>query len=821
MIKSLFIFSWRSISKNRKNAIINILGLVVSLTCVLIIYHKIDYELSFDRFHTEYDNTYRIVRNTRGLGLQLKEGEWEHTVGVFPGLPPAIKNEIPELKSVIPILMENVVQIGIPDENNNREQTKFSVDEGTAITVPAYFTAFDYSGTGFKWLYGSPEESLTEPFSVVLSEELALKFFGEKLPIGRSVIFREKTFKVSGIISGIPVNTDHPFEMFISFSTIEKIEPEFKNDWGSLGGFQCYVVLNNPNQKDIVEKKIKDVYSKHGTKEEVENRIFKLQALKDIHYDTRYSNFNNKIVSSKTMITLGLIGLFLLIMACANYANLSLAKSRYRTGEVGIRKTLGGKRWHVLAQFFGESVLLTTFAALVAILLSTITIRNLPELVGIPVSYSIAPDFQTVTGILSLIAIVSFLSSIYPAVLLSASLPVDLIRKKFGISTKGVSVFTKSMVIVQFTISLLMIIGTITVYRQYLFLTNSDLGFEKEAVFTVPIPSRDITLQKRFKSELINNPAIKDVSLSISSPARSSNWSDVTLFSDGNENTLIAQIVSVDTSFVSTYGLKLLAGSNLSLTDSSKTILINEELARQFNFKTPEAAVGKEVMLFHNPDYKVIITGVLKDYHYDAFYNKIRPTLLIQNPNQVRVAGIKMTTNNNSKSGYLAQVRNVLSFTEDTWKSVFSNEIYNYEFLDDAIKSYYVNEEKTSKLISAFAFITVFIACMGIFGLALYSSEQRSKEIGIRKINGAKISEILVMLNKDFVKWVGFAFIIATPIAYYLMHKWLESFAYKTTLSWWVFAVAGFAALGIALLTVSFQSWKAATRNPVEALRYE
>ena len=383
------------------------------------------------------------------------------------------------------------------------------------------------------------------------------------------------------------------------------MNPGFTKGWDNLSGLQCYVVLNNPSQKETVEKKIKSVYAQHGTKEEVENRLFKLQPLKDIHHDTRYSNFNDKIVSLKTLITLGLIGLFLLIMACANYANLSLARSQYRTGEVGIRKALGGKRWHVLFQFFGESLILTMLSAIFALLLSYLVIKNFSTLVGIPSEYSISLNLLTISGLLFLVVIVSVISSSYPSLLLTSSQTVDLLRKKFGISTKSVSVFTKTMVIIQFTISLLMIIGTITVYRQYLFLTNSDLGFDKEAVFTVPIPSRETTLQKQFKSTLMENPAIKDVSLSFASPAKSANWSDVTLFADGQENTLVTQFVTIDTSYVSAYGLKLVAGTNLSLTDSSKTILVNEELTREFNFKTPEEAVGKQVMLFHDPNYRV------------------------------------------------------------------------------------------------------------------------------------------------------------------------------------------------------------------------
>ena len=821
MLKSLLILSLRNLVKNRKSTIINILGLVVSLTCSLIIYQKIAYELNFDRFHSQYESTYRVVRQTKGLGLNLKEGEFEHSVGVFGGLPSAIRNEIPELRQVTPILAENHLQVSIIDEKLPLENVKFTVDEGIAITEPSYFDIFDYNNTGFKWMYGSPVESLSEPFSVVLSQHLATKFFGEKNPIGQSLLIENKTFKVAGLISGIPLNTDYPFQMFISFSSLEKMNPNFTKDWGGLGGLQCYVVLDASTQKETVEKKIKEVYAQHGTKEEVENRLFKLQPLKSIHSDTRYSNFNNRIVGTETLITLGIIGLFLLIMACANYANLSLARSGYWTREVGIRKTLGGKRWHVFAQFFGESVLLTTFAAIVALLLSYLSIKNFSSLIGIPSNYPIALDYMTILGLILLVMLVSILNSSYPSLILSASRPVDLLKNKYSISTKGVTIFTRSMVIVQFSISLLMIIGTIAVYQQYQFLTNSDMGFDKEAVFTVPIPKHETTLLDRFKSTLLENPAIKNVSLSNSSPARSANWTDISRFSNGQENSVVTQIVEIDTSFVATYGLKLVAGSNLSLIDSSKNILINEELARQLNFKTPDEAIGKEVVLFHNSNSKVFISGVLKDYHYDTFYNKIRPTFLIQNLNRSRIAGIKIALNNGESGNYPGQLQRVLAYTEEAWKSAFKNEPYNYEFLDDVIRSYYTNERNSSKLISIFALITVFIACLGIFGLALFSSQQRSKEIGIRKINGAKISEVMTLLNKDLVKWVFIAFVIAVPIAYYAMNKWLENFAYRTTLNWWIFALAGILTLGISLLTVSWQSWRAATRNPVKALRYE
>ncbi len=823
MLRSLISSYLRTLLKNSKSTFINVFGLVVSLTCCLIIYHKIAYELSFDNFHTQAENTFRIVRHTKGLGLGLEGGEFEYRNGVYGALPGTIKNEIPELKQVVPIFPQRGLLVSIPDETSSNEAQIFKVDEeGAAMVDPSYFEVFDFKDTGFEWIYGSPSTSLTEPFSVVLSQQLANKFFGEEHPIGKSLIIYNKSFKVTGLISKPPTNTDFPFQMCVSFSSMEKLDANFSKNWDGLGNLECYVVLGNPSQKAIVEEKIKNIHAQHVSKEIAENRIFKLQSLADIHHDTRYTNFNYRIVSLQTLVTLGCIGLFLMIMACANYANLSLARSRYRTREVGVRKILGGKRWHLVFQFFGESVLLTTFSTVFAILFSYLSIKFSPNLFGIPLEYSLPFNFTNVLGLILLIIIVSLFSSSYPSLLLSASRPVDLIKKQFDISKKGVSIFTKSMVIVQFSISLLMIIGTITVYRQYQFLINSDLGFDKEAVFTVPIPTQDATIKNRFKASLLENPAIKSVSFCSTHPASSRSWSPVESFSNGKVIKVSTQRVIADTSYIETYGLRLVAGNNLSVIDSSRNVLINEELAKQLLYKTPAEAIGKELTTYFNgPNSRFIISGVVKDYHYESFYTKIRPTVLIQDLNRIRIAGVKITTNKNSIDGNFKQIKDVLAYTENSWKSVFRNQYYEYEFIEDRIRNNYASEENSSKLINIFAVITVIISCLGIFGLALYSSEQRSKEIGIRKINGAKVSEVMMMLNKDLIKWVAIAFVVACPIAYYAMNKWLENFAYKTELSWWIFTLAGLLALGIALLTVSWQSWRAATRNPVEALRHE
>jgi len=810
--------------RNYKSTLINIFGLVVSLTCCLVIYSKIYYEMSFDKFHTDAENTFRVIRQTKGLGLGLEAGEYEYRNAVYGAFPGTIKKEIPELVNVVPVYPQWNLLVEIPGEENTNDTQLFKIENKRAVlTDSTYFDVFDFRNKGFRWIYGSPSTSLSEPFSVVLSQQLATKFFGSENPVGKTLEFYNRSFKVTGLVSDVPSNTDFPFQMYISYSSIERMSPNLSNDWGGFGGLECFVVLKNPSQKTLVEQKIKEIHAQHVSKEIAESRVFKLQPLTDIHYDTRFTNYNNRVVSKDTIVTIGLIGLFLLIMACANYANLSLARSKYRAREVGVRKIMGGKRWHLVFQFFGESVVLTTFSILFAFLLSKLAILFLYNLFGIPQNFTPPFNFVTVLGLLAFIILVSLLSSGYPSLLLSASRPVDLMKSGFEISRKGVATFTKSMVIVQFTISLLMIIGTISLYRQYQFLLNSDMGFDKEAVFNVPIPTNDETLMKRFKSVLMENPSIQNVSFCNSDPSQDAgNFNDISTYSNGNTIKLTAHQAVADTSYISTYGLHLVAGSNFSLSDSSRSVIINEELAKQFNFKSPFDAIGKQVTTyFDGANNRYTISGVLKDYHYESFHNKIRPAFLIQKLNWSRIAGIKIATNKNISGSNFKQMRDVLAYTENSWRSIFRNEYYEYEFIEDRIKANYSSEANASRLINLFAIITIIISCLGIFGLALYSSERRSKEIGIRKINGAKISEVMVMLNKDLVKWVIIAFIISSPIAFYVMHKWLENFAYKTSLSWWIFAAAGILVMAIALLTVSWQSWRAATRNPVEALRYE
>lgn len=820
MLKNFIILAIRNLVKSRTTSIINILGFSLGITCCLIIYFKVKYELSFDRFHTQSENTFRVVRHTKGLGLKLAAGEWEYRDGVFGALPGEIKRGIPEAVYVSPVMNFGYITISVPDSKTANGVKLFKVEGNAGLVEPTFFNIFDYRGTNFGWIEGSPSASLSEPFSIVLTQTEANKYFPGENPMSKTILLDKLEFRVTGIVTDFPTNTDLPFKLLMSYSTIDKIDKGFTEDWNGLGNNQCYIALQNPDQKEIVESKIRKIYSQHASKEESENRIFKLQPLKDLHSDSRFGNYSNRLVSKEIVFALICVGLFIVIIASINYANLALARSGLRTREVGIRKVFGSSRRLIVAQFLGESFIITLVAMNIGLLCCKLILALSPAFLSIPAGYTITFDGFTIVFFILLLLLISFISGSYPALVVSRFQPVDILKSKFVISRSGKLIFTRAMVVLQFTISLIMIIATVVVLKQLKFLNDIDLGYNKEAVFVVGIPKNDKMLMERFKTTLLKNPYVQHVSLNTSDPAKSASWTDITRFENGEEKRIVTQIVSIDTSYIGTFRLNLLAGRNISNIDSGKTLLVNEQAIKDLEFKSIHDAVGAEVNLYANPNNKVTIVGVLKDYYYESLRNKVRPTALVGN-NRVDQAGIKLALDQHDKRNAYAQMKSVLQYTQHTWESIYPDNFYEYTFLEDRLNSYYRNEQLTSQLFNIFAIITIFIGCLGIFGLAFYTSEQKSKEIAVRKVNGASVGNIIGILSKNYAIWLGIAFLIACPVAFFAMRKWLESFAYKTEISWWVFALAGLTALTVAAITVSWQSYKAAVRNPVDSLKYE
>jgi putative ABC transport system permease protein len=822
MLKNFTILAIRNLLKNRATSIINILGFSLGITSCLIIYFKVTYELSFDRFHSNAENTFRVVRVTRGLGLKLAEGEWEYREGVFGAMPGAIKAEIPEARLVSAVMNFRETVVKVPENKAVKGFELYKLKEGGAFVEPAFFKIFDFKGTPFRWIEGTPELALKEPNSIVLAQSEANRYFHGQNPVGKTItLFNDAEFRITGLVTDLPANSDFPFKVFISYTTMENFWKGLREDWGGLGNNQCFVMLDDASQKEMVEGKIKKIYAQHATREEVENRLFKLQPLKEIHSDSRFENFSNRVVSKEVLWALLCVGLFIIIIAGINYAILALARSGLRTREVGIRKVFGSSRAYIVGQFLGESFVITLLALNIGLLCTRLILSFSPKFIGIPATYPLSFHGYALAFSILLLIVVSMISGSFPALIISGVQPMDILKRRFLVSQTGKLNFTRTMVVLQFTISLIMIISTMVVFKQLAFLRNIDPGYNKEAVFTVEIPKGDPNLMDRFKTTLLKDPRISNVSLGSNDPAQSHNWTDVTRYANDTEKRIVTQIVGIDTAYLDTYQLNLLAGKNITSADSGRTILVNQQFVKDLDFKDIYEAIDQQVNLYGNPKNKVTISGVLKDYYCESLRIKVRPALLIENKGAVELAGIKISIRKNNTREDNDAIKQVLQFTRETWESVYPDYLYEYTFLEDRLNAYYRNEQLTSQLFNVFSIIAIFIGCLGIFGLAYFTCEQKSKEIAVRKVNGASIRSILMLLSRDYAIWLGIAFVIACPVAYYAMHAWLKGFAYKTAISWWVYVLAGTMSLCVAAITVSWQSYKAARKNPVEAMKYE
>jgi putative ABC transport system permease protein len=816
MIPDYFKIAWRNLARNKFNTIINIAGLTLGITCFLIILSKINYETNFDRFHSNSDRIYRVVRVTKGLAYL--EGALEYRTGVFFALPNAIKAQIPELDAATQVLYTGGGLIRIVNAKGGTQQAIFKEDRGIVLLEPDFFDVFDFCNADFNWITGNPRESLTEPFSVVLTETLAHKYFGNDSPTGKLIRIMGFDLQVTGVVSDFPQNTDFPFQLLISLSTLQTVDSDLFTNWGNLSdNFQCYVKINESTDYLQIEKKIKEIHSAHTTPEMAESRLFKLQPLNEVHNDSHFGNYNDRVISRATILSLMSIGFLLIIIACINYSNLTVAKLSSRAKVAGICKVFGGNRKRLIVQFFGETFTLTMVAMVLSILFSNIILENLSYLVGVPQDNWHFLNPQNVWLLLAVIFTVSIIAGIYPAILISKANPLEMIRNKGFKAGKGCLRVSRLTVIFQFIIAQVLIVCTLIVFGQLSFIESKDMGYERENIITVDIPDNNSMTLERFRHELTRNSNITGISFASTSPGRSRNWTDISRIVSNTSITTVTETKAVDSSYIHTFGLKLLSGRNFSDHESGLPILVNQKLIRDLQFKDEYQALGADVE-FNGQDATII--GIVKDFHSDPIYESIRPCALEYNPRRFYMAGIKYRLTPN-RERFHTQIEGIINDIQKQWQAIFPGQIFEYQFFDETIASYYQEEKKIASLINIFTGIMIFICCLGIVGLIYHTTNRRSKELAVRKVIGASVLDIISLLVRSFTKWVLIANLIAWPIAYYVMNKWLQNFAYRIDLSWWMFVLAGALALGIALLTISWQAIRAATANPVDSLRYE
>jgi putative ABC transport system permease protein len=821
MLYNYFKIAWKNILKSRGLSIINIFGLAIGISASLAIWFILQHELSYDTFHADKDRIFRLVSDFGG-----EAGEHRYSSAVPMPTAAEAKRELTGIETItcfhnynatvtIPVPASEPKHFPkVPDAQNNNE---------LVFAAPEYFKLFNY-----KWIVGNPVVALTEPYRVVLSTRQALKYFGSsdwQNVIGKQVIY-DDTIKttVAGIVKELEGNTDFTFTDFISYSTIDAgylrgVMQSFNwTFWDS--HVQTFVKLEKGKTTAPFEKELTTLVGRHFNWDPGAYKIY-LQPLSDLHYSQIYHMDYGKQANLSTLYGLLGIAAIILIIAAINFVNLSLAQSLQRVKEIGIRKILGSSRTGLVFQFLTETFLMSLLALIVSLLIMRPVLAAFPSFIP----RGVLPDMldpKTILFMISLLVITTILSGLYPSLVLSSFQPADALKSKTGVRGSFSDRFRKGLIVFQFTVSLIFIIASIFIGNQIHFMLRKDLGFKQDAIVTLNTNGWDSVGRKKLFAERIRNlPGVERVSLDDLPPAVHGSPTMPCIYQGATTINIGVNLRQVDEHFIPLYQIKMLAGRNFFAGDTAHAVIINETCAKMMGFQNPEKAVGK-FLSTRGPDlgrrqYPVPVIGVVADFNLQPLNRKISPLVIYSIPENENSYSIKLKTQGKDVGHFMDAMDNI----EKVWKEVFPGQPFLYHFYDDAIADFYSKEQKTSQLVYLAMAIGVFISCIGLFALAALTAENRRKEIGIRKVLGANVSTIVTMLSKDFMKPVLIAILIASPIAGYLMNRWLQDYAYRIHTNWWIYALAAVVALFIAMITVSSRAIKVAMANPVESLRSE
>ncbi len=793
--------------KHKVVSFINVFGLTVGLTCCLLITAYVLNELSYDKYNKNADNIYRVERtflnpNTKDLSLQLGT--------VAPPFGPLLKNDFKDIQQVTTMLQTNLT--AKYKENIFDEPNIYFADENL-------FKVFDFD----VWR-GNAANALSDPYSAMLTEETAKKYFGNDDPMNKVIrINNQFDFKVTGIYKALPANAHFHPSLMLSFVTLKDTaiygDEQLRTNWGN-NSFLTYLLLPKGYDPKKLEAQFPAFQNRHipadddGKFKPSDYSVLSLKKLTDIHLRSHTDAETEINGDIKRVYIFSAIALFILLIACINYMNLSTARSVLRSKEIGIRKVTGARKGELIAQFLCESVFITVIAMLLAL---TLTVIGLPWLNKLSDQQLTIADLLNTKVIIAVIAvpfIVGIIAGIYPALFLSSFEPVKVLKGVFKAGGSNIS-FRKLLVIVQFAISIILIISTVIVFQQLSYIQNKSLGFDKEHIVTMGYNAALNDNYQSFKTELLSNPSIKSISMSSRIPTGrllDAMGSQINLGNSLAPTKADIKYVQADADFLSTYGIEILAGRNfyndLSLDTSS--FLINESAVKALGLSSMEEAIGKP---FQYGGQNGILAGVFNDFNFESLHQRILPIVLFtgKTNSAYRRISVKIAGN----------IPAALSHLERTWKQFLPEVPYQYNFLDERYNKLYDSEQKQAGIFTVFSCIAIFIACLGLFGLSAFTITQRVKEIGIRKVLGASTTTIVQLVSKEFLLLVLLSAILAFPVAWYAMDNWLQSFAYRISIQWWIFIVAAVIALIIAFATISIQAIKAALSNPVKSLRSE
>ncbi|MCG6189816.1 ABC transporter permease [Maribellus maritimus] len=803
MLKYNLIILLRNLKKKPVYSTISVAGFTFGIVASLFIWFWVLDELSFEKFHPEHQQIYRV------LTLSKQGDNIVKSASSYEAIASTLKMDYPQIEDA------TYISYSSEDSPLKVEGSTNKIESRRAWVDNQFFNVFQ----GFEFLEGTRKNALDNPNKIILSEKTAQKLFGSEPALGKTLISDkwswDEVYTVGGVVR-IPQQSHIDFGYLLSENG-GKMPVKYSNNWHKSVHVHTYIKLQKNAE---INENFKDLVSGHIGKYTNSTDKLLFQPIVDIHLHTDYETYqyDKNISNIKYIWIFSGLALLIILMASLNFASLSAARASKRATEIGVRKVSGSNKKSLVKQFIMESLAQTVFATIIALFIVGLFLPWFGNLTSKEFSFSFTP--QLIPSLFIITLLVGIFAGIYPAFYLTSFNPVLIF--KGGNPTGSKAGFTRGLVLVQFTIATVLIVSGITVYKQLQFIQNRDLGIDKKNI--VVVPTGLWYSIKNFKQELLENPNIISVSASAQAPVdygwqRGFWWDGI-----DKQDTLQANMLWVDEDFAKTYNLKMIKGDFLKFnysdywSESGKANKSKKE-GKEYTFSIPVVVnqTFVKMMGVDNPigmrlNNSNVIIGVVKDFNYRSLYNKIGPLVLQNSPEAIQTLNVKISPVNRAAT---------LNFIRDTYKKHRNERGFSYSYFEDELEQVYKAETRLGSLIFIFGLVAVSIAVMGILGLSVFATERRVKEIGIRKVNGAKFSEIMALLNLDFIKWVTVAFFIAAPISFLLMNNWLQNFAYKTRLSWWVFALAGLLALGIALLTVSWQSWKAATRNPVEALRYE
>ncbi|WP_405400713.1 ABC transporter permease [Maribacter sp. Asnod2-G09] len=817
MLRNYIKIAFRNIWKNKVFSLINILGLSIGLSASFVIGAMVFYDLTFDKFHPDGDRIYRVTTSFEG------SSDVFYNAGVTVPLAQELKNlKVNDIETVAPFFTAYPLHV-----ENQQTGNKFKEPDFVIYTEPSYFKTFEYD-----WLAGDINSALVEPNMVVLTKERAIKYFpNQELGnvVGKSLVYNDSIHAtVSGIVDGFEGRTDIVFEEFISLKTaVTQDMTNVVNESGwdnSNSASQLFLKLSENAISNNVQKILTRIAKEHDEPENLHTGAsksrFMLQPLSDIHLNPNYGtfDFNDSRTTKAALKSLLLLAFILLILGCINFINLNTAQAIKRAKEIGIRKTLGSSRLQLIYQYLGETFLLTITAAVVSVFLSKWLLLLFSDFVPAGLSFDVFLNPWLLLGVFLLLSLVTVLSGFYPAIVLSKYKPVSVLKQQITPnSDKGL--LRKYLTVFQFVIAQIFIIATLMVGKQLSYIMKKDMGFNTEAIAYFKTPWQDTSAVKRtrFVKRIQDLPGISSAVLAGNPPASFTTMTmGVKYIKDSTEVNSYLQLMYGTANYFDLYNLKLLAG-RIPLNDSIREYVVNKSYLKEIGIENPADIVGENLKV---DDDNLPIVGVMEDFNQHSLKYGVSPMAFTGSSYTGKWTQFK-TIHFKLNPSEVSNWSETISSIESIWKEIYPESDFDYAFMDDTVKRFYESEQKTATLLQWATGLAILISCLGLFGLVIHTTERRTKEIGIRKILGANIFQLNFLLSKDFLKLVLIAFIIAAPIAWYGLHNWLEEFANKTELSWWIFALSGASMVVISLLIMTIKTLNSAKSNPVKSLRTE